>query len=153
MIHNNKGSHLRVLSIRWRGLQDDFFSRLIWLGTILSFWRKNQGTLLPYHGCSRRNDIAQRLKEVPSYIITSYLAGDYFQALRNIIAKSKKKTTVLTSKHNNSEFIEKSWLIVRIGYQKCDWYLLFWFTLLATSKLTNYISFFFQCQTLKYCIM
>ncbi len=28
----------------------------------------------------------QRLKVVPSYIITSYVAGDYFQALRNIIA-------------------------------------------------------------------
>ncbi len=26
------------------------------------------------------------LKVVPSYIITSYLAGDYFQVLRNIIA-------------------------------------------------------------------
>ncbi len=32
------------------------------------------------------NDITRRLKIVPSYIITSYLAGDYFQALRNIIA-------------------------------------------------------------------
>ncbi len=64
----------------------DLFSRPIWLGTILSFQRNNQGTLLPYHGCSRRNDIMQRLKIVPSYIITSYLAGDYFQALHNIIA-------------------------------------------------------------------
>ncbi len=26
----------------------------------------------------------QRLKEVPCYIITSYLAEEYFQALRNI---------------------------------------------------------------------
>ncbi len=33
-----------------------------------------------------RNDITQRLKVVPGYIITSYLAGDYFQALRHIIA-------------------------------------------------------------------
>ncbi len=33
-----------------------------------------------------RNYITQRLKLVPTYIITSYLAGDYFQALRNIIA-------------------------------------------------------------------
>ncbi len=41
-------------------------------------------TLIP--ACSRRNDITQRLKVVPSYIITSYLAGDYFQALRNITA-------------------------------------------------------------------
>ncbi len=41
-------------------------------------------TLIP--ACSRRNDITQRLKVVPSYIITSYLAGDYFQALCNIIA-------------------------------------------------------------------
>ncbi len=31
-------------------------------------------------------DITQRLKVVPRYIITSYLAGDYFQALRHIIA-------------------------------------------------------------------
>ncbi len=30
--------------------------------------------------------LTQRLKVVPCYIITSYLAGDYFQALRNIIA-------------------------------------------------------------------
>ncbi len=29
--------------------------------------------------------MTQRLKVVPSYIITSYLAGDYFQALRHII--------------------------------------------------------------------
>ncbi len=36
--------------------------------------------------CSRHNVITQRLKVVPSYIITSYLAGDYFQVLRNIIA-------------------------------------------------------------------
>ncbi len=39
-----------------------------------------------FHGCSRRNDITQHLKIVPCYIITSYLAGVYFQALRNIIA-------------------------------------------------------------------
>ncbi len=32
------------------------------------------------------NDITQRLKVVPRYIITSYLAGDYFQVLRHIIA-------------------------------------------------------------------
>ncbi len=51
--------------------------------------KNNQGTLLPYHGCSRRNDITQRLKIVPSYIITSYLAGDYFQVLRNIIAPAE----------------------------------------------------------------
>ncbi len=42
------------------------FSRLIWLGTILSFRRNNQGILLPYHECSRRSDITQRLKVVPS---------------------------------------------------------------------------------------
>ncbi len=30
--------------------------------------------------------MTQRLKVVPGYIITSYLAGDYFQALRHIIA-------------------------------------------------------------------
>ncbi len=45
--------------------------------------------IFPYHGCSRHNDITQRLKVVPSYIITSYLAGDYFQALRNIIITAK----------------------------------------------------------------
>ncbi len=33
-----------------------------------------------------RNDITQRLKVVPCYIIPSYLTGDYFQTLRNIIA-------------------------------------------------------------------
>ncbi len=32
------------------------------------------------------DDITMRLKIVPSYIITSYLAGEYFQVLRNIIA-------------------------------------------------------------------
>ncbi len=57
----------------------------IWLGTILSVRRNNQGPLLPYYGCNRRNDIMQRLKVVPWYIITSYLAGDHFQALRNIM--------------------------------------------------------------------
>ncbi len=30
--------------------------------------------------------MTQRLEVVPSYIITSYLAGDYFQALCNITA-------------------------------------------------------------------
>ncbi len=40
--------------------------------------RSNQGTLLPYHGFSRRSDITQHLRILPSYIITSYLAGDYF---------------------------------------------------------------------------
>ncbi len=33
-----------------------------------------------------RNDITQRLNVVPGYIITSFLAGNYFQALRHIIA-------------------------------------------------------------------
>ncbi len=61
------------------------FSRPIWLGTILSFQRNNQGNLLPYHECSRRSDMTQRLKVVPSYII-GYWAGDYFQALRHITA-------------------------------------------------------------------
>ncbi len=37
-------------------------------------------------GCNGCNDVTQRLKVIPSYIITNYLAGDYFQALRNIIA-------------------------------------------------------------------
>ncbi len=55
------------------------FSRPIWLRTILSFRRNNQVTLLPYHG-------AAGAKVVPSYIITSYLAGDYFQALRHFIS-------------------------------------------------------------------
>ncbi len=32
------------------------------------------------------NDITQLLKVVTSYIITSYLAGDYFHGLRHIIA-------------------------------------------------------------------
>ncbi len=35
---------------------------------------------------SAADDITQSLKVVPSYIITSYLAGDYFQALRHITA-------------------------------------------------------------------
>ncbi len=39
--------------------------------------------------------LQQRLKVVPSYIITSYLAGDYFQVLRNIIAPSKLMLKVL----------------------------------------------------------
>ncbi len=30
---------------------------------------------------SAADDITQRLKVVPGYIITSYLAGDYFQAV------------------------------------------------------------------------
>ncbi len=58
------------------------FSRLIWLGTILSFRRNNQRTLLPYHRCS---DITQRLKVVPSSVAYD-IAGDYFQALRHITA-------------------------------------------------------------------
>ncbi len=33
---------------------------------------------------SAADDITQSLKVVPGYIITSYLAGDYFQALCNI---------------------------------------------------------------------
>ncbi len=61
------------------------FSRLIWLGTILSFRRNNQGTLLPYHLCSRCSDMTQRLKVVPSSVAYD-IAGDYFQALRHITA-------------------------------------------------------------------
>ncbi len=53
-----------------------YFSRPIWLGTILSFRHNNQGTLLPYHGCII----------VPCYVTSYDIAGDYFQALRNIIA-------------------------------------------------------------------
>ncbi len=61
------------------------FSRLIWLGTILSFRRNNQRTLLPYHECSRRSDITQRLKVVPSSVAYD-IAVDYFQVLRHITA-------------------------------------------------------------------
>ncbi len=52
---------------------------------VIIFHNINVFTVLPYHVCSRHNDITQGLKVVPCYIITSYLAGDYFQALRNII--------------------------------------------------------------------
>ncbi len=50
----------------------------------ISYSRNHGCSYSTYHGCSRRNYITQRLKVVPGYIITSYLAGDYFQALRNI---------------------------------------------------------------------
>ncbi len=43
------------------------------------------GIIHSHHTVMTYNDITQHLKIVPSYIITSYLAGDYFQALRNII--------------------------------------------------------------------
>ncbi len=56
-------------------------SRLIWLGTILSFRRNNQGTLLPYYGCSRSNDMTQRLKVVPSSVTSNDIAGDYLSIL------------------------------------------------------------------------
>ncbi len=61
------------------------FSSPIWFGTILSFRRNNQRTLLPYHECSRRNDMTQRLKVFPSSVAYD-IAGDYFQVLRHIIA-------------------------------------------------------------------
>ncbi len=41
-------------------------------------------------------DITQRLKVVPGYIITSYLAGDYFQALRNIIVVRQQSSLIIT---------------------------------------------------------
>ncbi len=44
----------------------------------------------------KRNDITQRLKVVPCYIITSYLAGDYFQALRNIIVPKLQSSLIIT---------------------------------------------------------
>ncbi len=72
------------------------FSRLIWLGTILSFRRNNQGTLLPYHECSRRNDMTQHLKVVPSYII-GYWAGDYFQVGRVNNQRSLNDSTLNTT--------------------------------------------------------
>ncbi len=37
------------------------------------------------------------LKVIPSYIITSYLAGDYFQVLRNIIAPAAPIVRQLSS--------------------------------------------------------
>ncbi len=51
----------------WQKLLKDWRKMKRWLrlGTILSFWQNNQGTLLRYHGCSRR------LKIVPSKV-TSY---------------------------------------------------------------------------------
>ncbi len=65
------------------------FSRPIWLGTIFSFRRNNQGTLLPYHECSRHQDITQRLKVVPSEVTCCDIAGDYFQALRNAVNSAR----------------------------------------------------------------
>ncbi len=47
--------------------------------------RNNQGTLLPYHLCSRCSDMTQRLKVVPSSVAYD-ISGDYFQALRHITA-------------------------------------------------------------------
>ncbi len=46
---------------------------------------ENEKLGLGYNGC---NDVTQRLKVVPSYIITSYLTGDYFQVLCNIIVRA-----------------------------------------------------------------
>ncbi len=65
------------------------FSRLIWLGTVLSFLRNNQETLLPYHGSSRRNDMTQRLKIVRSFLMKEKKqffsdVGVYIRALRYI---------------------------------------------------------------------
>ncbi len=42
--------------------------------------------------CSRRNYITRCLKVGPCYIIIIYIAGDYFQALRNIIAPAANET-------------------------------------------------------------
>ncbi len=67
---------------------------LIWLETILSFRRNNQGTLLPYHECSRRNDMTQRLKVVPSSVAYD-IAGDSFQALRHITAPVRQQSSLI----------------------------------------------------------
>ncbi len=98
------------------------FSRLIWLGTILSFRRNYQGTLLPYHECSRRNYITQRLKVVPSYII-GYWAGDYFQAGRVNSQRSLHDSTLNTtteerplSKAPNPQLLPGSLLRVCVHY-------------------------------------
>ncbi len=41
-------------------------------------------------------DITQHLKVVPGYIITSCLAGDYFQALCNIIVVQQQSSLIIT---------------------------------------------------------
>ncbi len=60
-------------------------SRPIWLGTILSFLSNNQGTLLPYHECSKRNDITQSLKIVPREVTSYDIAWDYFKVLHHFL--------------------------------------------------------------------
>jgi len=47
-------------------------------GTILSFLRNNQETLLPYHESSRRDDYT-------NLVPVTLEAGHYFQALRHNI--------------------------------------------------------------------
>ncbi len=48
--------------------------------------------------------LLRALKVVPSYIITSYLAGDYSQVLRNIIAPA-----ALTVRQQSSLIITLEW--------------------------------------------
>ncbi len=53
-------------------------------------------------------DITQHLKVVPSYIITSYQAGDYFQAMCNIIAPAapmvrQQSTFIITALRHSAQ--------------------------------------------------
>ncbi len=55
--------------------------------------------------CSHLSEAAlflQRLKVVPSYIITSYLAGDYFQARSNIITVRQQSSLIITPEREYS---------------------------------------------------
>ncbi len=68
--------------------------------------------------------LRKRLKVVPSYIITSYLAGDYFQALRNIIAPAApivRQNESIVPSHTgleNSNFSFSASLSTRCNYRR-----------------------------------
>ncbi len=64
-----------VISFFLKEHEELWFSRPIWLGTILSFRRNNQGTLLPYHVWSRHNKAIETRGNPRLWVRLPALAG------------------------------------------------------------------------------
>ncbi len=94
-------------------------SRPICLGTILSFRRNNQGTLLPY-----RNDIMQRLKVVPCYIITRYIKfPSYINKLfisTSLYVQKLRVAVYYNIENNSNNFKSYQWIYMSF-LDVCDY--------------------------------
>ncbi len=76
--HKIDSNLLKIVNVSWSA------NRHIWMIFEGSYDTEDWRNYAESTALNHRNKI-HLMKVVPSFIITSYLAGDYFQALRNII--------------------------------------------------------------------